>query len=265
MKSRLGLVNYLRDHIREESIIAAPLNQALLGYNRKQKNHRVAWNDSMEVAWSTLKQRVNECPKLFWVDDTRFIHLYTDASNIGMGAYLCQVKDDGKTYPIGFMSMTFNETQRRWHTVEQEAYAIVKALEKFEYLLRDVHFTLHTDHKNLVYIRETGSKKVLSWKLAIQEYSFDIVHVKGEDNPIADYFSRNLKAKECQDRYLEEDRVVPEVGSQDRGSTSQREFSEGDNLQASYCNALREDFVIPDREYKLISAAHSVHTGHTGV
>ena len=117
-----------------------------------------------------------------------------------MGAYLIQQRDGVD----GIMSMTFNATQRRWNTPEREAYAIVKALHKFEYLLRDVRFTLHTDHQNLVYIRDTGSKKVHGWKVAIQEYLFDLVHVQGKDNIAADVLSHNLAAATCNDIFEEE-------------------------------------------------------------
>ena len=267
MKSFLGLVNYLRDHIPNESTLCRPLQQVIKGYVKKQRKHTITWTEEMDTSWILLHKCINECPKLFWVDENVPIHLYTDASNVGMGAYLCQEKSDGKTYPIGIMSMTFTPTQQRWHTIEQECYAIVKALEKFDYLLRDVKFTLHTDHKNLTYVRDNinSSKKVLSWKLAIQEYMFDIVHVAGEDNPIADFFSRNTGAAVCQDRYSDEDRVVLDESSPDHGTESRREPSEQDNPMTYSLNALREDFVIPDKEYELIRAAHNEITGHTGV
>ena len=79
----------------------------------------------------------------------------------------------------------------RWSVPEKEAYAIVYAFQKLQYVLRDMHFTLRTDHKNLLYINEDGSAKVRRWKLAIQEYNFDIEHIAGEEkNVAADAFSR---------------------------------------------------------------------------
>ena len=72
----------------------------------------------------------------------------------------------------------------------KEAYVIVYAFQKLEYVLRDMHFTLRTDHKNFLYINEDGSAKVRRWKLAIQEYNFDIEHIAGEENVAADAFSR---------------------------------------------------------------------------
>ena len=41
-----------------------------------------------------------------------------------------------------------------------------------------------------MYINEDGSAKVKIWKLAIQEYNFDIEHIAGEENVAADAFSR---------------------------------------------------------------------------
>ena len=260
LRSFLGMANYLRDHIKDHSRICIPLNEAMKGPKKKP----LLWSRDRDAAFNMLIERINACPKLFFMDDTSPVHLYTDASNTGMGAYLCQVRD-GKEYPIGFMSYAFNETQRRWHTVEQESYAIVKALEKWEYLLRDVHFTLHTDHDNLTYIRDSGSKKVMAWNVAISEFCYDIVHVKGVDNCVADALSRNLGAEMCQDRYPDSDRVGKEPDLANLESQPDREPAEGEFFLAQSLNALREPFVIPDKEYNLISSAHSAFTGHTGV
>ena len=41
-----------------------------------------------------------------------------------------------------------------WTTTGKECWAVVYAFKKFEYLIRDIHFTLLTDHKNLIYIEQ---------------------------------------------------------------------------------------------------------------
>ena len=80
---------------------------------------------------------------------------------------MCQERDS-KEYAIAFMSKTLTATQRRWSTPEREAFAIVESVDKFAYLIRDTHFTLHTDHENLIHIRDTGSPIVVNWKVKIQ-------------------------------------------------------------------------------------------------
>ena len=133
------------------------------------------------------------------------VFLQTDASDYGIGAYLFQVVD-GQQRPVAFLSKTLDRTQLRWSTPEKEGYAIYHALKKLEYLIRDFRFTLQTDHKNLIYINDTASPKVVRWKLAIQEYDFDIEHIPGKTNIAADGFSRfcQFPTKELQSKNEEE-------------------------------------------------------------
>ena len=47
-----------------------------------------------------------------------------------------------------------------------------------------------TDHANLIYLKDSSDPKVLRWMVSIQEYDFDVQHIKGVDNKVADAFSR---------------------------------------------------------------------------
>ena len=51
-------------------------------------------------------------------------------------------------------------------------------------------FTLFTDHRNLTFLDKDPSPKVQRWRIAVQEYDFDIAFIEGEKNVIADGFSR---------------------------------------------------------------------------
>jgi hypothetical protein len=88
------------------------------------------------------------------------------------------------------MSKSLSGAELRWSTIEKECYAIVYALKKFEHLIRDTHFTLRTDHKNLLYVNSAPNSKVARWKLMIQVYDFDIQYIPGPENFVADAFSR---------------------------------------------------------------------------
>jgi len=123
-----------------------------------------------------------------------------------------------------------DSTQCNWSTPEKEAYAIYYTLMHAEHLLRDVHFVLQTDHRNLTFINMEGSPKIRRWKLAIQEYDFDIEYLPGEKNIVADNFSR-----------------LCDIESPDETLCT---FTE-----------LR----IPDWEYRLISKVHNSSVGHHGV
>ena len=96
------------------------------------------------------------------------------------------------------------------------------ALKKFEYLLQDVHFTLRTDHQNLIYVNTAPTSKVTRWKLLIQGFDFDIEYLKGEENYVADSFSR----------------LVPFLGGEEHHDLNPL--------------SLHDEFKIPRDKYKVI-------------
>ena len=98
--------------------------------------------------------------------------------------------EDGSELPIEFISKTLTKAERKWSTFEKEAFAIFYALRKWETNLKDVKFTLFTDHRNLTYIAKDHNSKVTRWRLAVQDYDFDIAYIPGQDNIVADAFSR---------------------------------------------------------------------------
>lgn len=70
--------------------------------------------------------------------------------------------------------------------------------------MRDVKFTILTDHKNLRYLN-SNMQKVVRWKLAIQEYDFVVEHIAGERNVVAD--SSLLRLCEQEEDELEDDEI----------------------------------------------------------
>ena len=102
--------------------------------NPYQRRKKLVWTEETIAAFDALRLAIHECPKLFFLQLSGLIHLYTDASDFGIGAYLTQIIE-GLEYPIAFISKTLNASQRRWSTPEKECYAIYYSLVKLEYLL----------------------------------------------------------------------------------------------------------------------------------
>ncbi len=229
MKQFLGLANYFRDHVRNHSIEVQPLQNMVTDYKRGKP---LAWTPELEAVFEETKIKISQCPSLSFLDDDLPIFLHTDASDYGIGAYLFQLTPDGIEKPIAFVSKSLAKERLRWSVPEKEAFAIYYAFQKLEYLIRDVHFTLRTDHKNLTYVNQEGSAKVKRWKLALQEFDFDIEHIAGEKNVVADAFSR----------------LVQHEGGEEAQFLA---FSENDH--------------IPRDKYKLISKVHNSTAGHNGV
>ena len=72
-------------------------------------------------------------------------------------------------------------------------------LEKWEYLLRDRFFYLQTDHENLTRLKTkySTSQKVQRWLTCFQGYDYEISHIKGEDNVVADRLSHLCPIEQC--------------------------------------------------------------------
>ena len=259
LKSFIGCAEYFRDHIVNLSEKLRPLHAMIVDYD---KNRRLVWTPEARQAWDQVREDIRNVPTLYFIDTQLPVYLHTDASDYGIGAYLFQVKDDIE-HPIMFMSKTLSEAESRWNTTEKECYAIVYAFKKFEHLIRDIPFILRTDHRNLVYINETKSSKILRWKLLIQEYDFHIEHIPGKDNTISDTFSRVVP------RYDEmySPKEIQNIADPDRPYRTVTESL------AFLCNSdsteenvyALDKFEIPRDKYRVISAVHNSRRGHFGV
>lgn len=249
LSSFLGVTSYFRDHVKNYALLEYPLRHML----KQFKEHRqLQWSEETTSAFQSLKEAINQCPRLFFVDDTLSIIVYTDASQHGIGGCVVQVKD-GKEIPIAFMSKLFNDVQSRWSTIEKECYAIVATITKHEYLLRDRQFILRTDHRNLTYLNDAKSDKVYRWRLEIQSYSFKIEYIQGEKNVVADGLSRLF--------HISTSSSVP-VQSSD---TIIAESSPTDSTQSNIVNINAPSIAIPEDKYAIINAFHNHLAGHRGV
>ena len=188
MKSFLGLTSQFREHVPNYGTLASPLHSMIPNYKKNSKV-LLQWTKELEECFTLLQRKVSGCQKLFFLDDTSPVFLHTDASNYGIGAYLFQEVDNVR-HPISFISRQLNKTELKWSTIEKEAYSIFFAFQKLEHLIRDRHFTLRTDSKNLTFLNVDHREKVKRWKLAIQHFDFNVYHIAGKDNVEADAFSR---------------------------------------------------------------------------
>jgi hypothetical protein len=262
LMSFIGLTNYFRAHVRMHSDLIKPLEKLI---DRKHKGPQaLQWTDEARTAFEKLKTAVYNCPKLFWIDDHSPVHVFCDASDIGMGVYICQMVTNPTTgavseVPIAIASKTFTAEQRRWQVRERECFPIVWGLRNYEYLLRDIKFTLHTDHENLIYIKDSGSAKVMRWKLEVQQFDFKLVHIKGKNNVVADAMSRNTASPEVE---WTEDVQEPAKLCELLACLSQQEEEtyKVDILASSW-----EAITIPSDKYEIIRKYHNTLVGHHGI
>ena len=65
----------------------------------------------------------------------------------------------------------------------------METLKEFKNILLGQKLIVHTDHKNILY-SNLASDRIARWRLLLEEYGPEYVHVKGQDNVVADALSR---------------------------------------------------------------------------
>jgi hypothetical protein len=192
LRSLCGLANYFRPFLPKLSIIMKPLTEKYCG-------KVLVWNDRMSAAFDELMSAVRNMEMLHFLDESKEIFIRSDASNDGVGAIVFQreILDNGviKEKPVAIMSKAFNETERKWSTYEQEAYAVYHAIIKFQHILKGRKFIVETDHRNLKFMGSSETPKVVRWRLRLLEFDFMVEHIPGKENVVADALSRCLMVK----------------------------------------------------------------------
>ena len=170
LKSFLGLANYSRPHVPHHSEVARPLHAMLNGYSRGKL---LVWTVELKASFHELQRLINECPTMYFVDPDAQVYVHTDASDYGIGGYMFQIFDSVER-PCAFVSKSLNETQIRWSTIQKEAYGIFFTCRELNPLLRDRHFILRTDHKNLLFLHESFNAMIQRWFMSLLELDFTL-------------------------------------------------------------------------------------------
>ena len=138
-----------------------------------------------------LKNALTSGPVLISPDISKTFLLDTDASDVGIGAVLSQMKDE-KECVVAYFSQSLSKSERNYCTTRKELLAVVKAVKHFRYYLLGKPFIVRTDHSALQWLRnfKEPEGQVARWLERLQEYEFEVKHRKGEGHTNADALSR---------------------------------------------------------------------------
>lgn len=170
----------------------------------KNKSLVKVWNKDCDEAFLRIQDRLRQSILLAHYKEECQLTLCTDASETHRSALctqvprtdVCKPLAEQRHEPFAFLSGSFNDTEFNWSTVEKEAYAVVTALERLDYLLvgREVH--IHTDHRNLLKIfspthwrpnvQKHTAGKLVRWAQTLCRYRYMLHHVAGTSNAWAD-------------------------------------------------------------------------------
>jgi hypothetical protein len=192
-QSVLGAWNYIRNFIPNFSSRALPLTELVgstKGANGKKKPKAFVWTDICQAAFDDLKQATLDTKLLANIDFTKEIFIRCDSSQFGAGAVLFQLDEHGQEKPISYASRKYTLAERNYCTFQQEAAAVVWALEKFACFFQGHAVTVQSDHKNLSWVRKSAMPQLTRWRLRLQDFDFKLEYLPGALNVCADGLSR---------------------------------------------------------------------------
>ncbi|UYV82739.1 K02A2.6-like, partial [Cordylochernes scorpioides] len=203
LKSFLGMMNYLGKFIPNLADKLQPLNSLL-----STKNEWV-WDEPQKKSFNLLKQELVSRPNLALFDPSRTTIVSADASSFGIGGVLRQEQPDGSLKPIAYVSRTLSETEKRYSQIEKEGLAIVWTCERLKDYVTGIKIHIETDHKPLIAIftsksLEDMTPRLQRLKMRMMRYSYQISHIAGKKQIVADMLSRKPMSKPHKDELEEE-------------------------------------------------------------
>ncbi|UYV61067.1 K02A2.6-like, partial [Cordylochernes scorpioides] len=203
LKSFLGMVNYLGKFIPNLADKLQPLNSLL-----STKNEWV-WDEPQKKSFNLLKQELVSRPNFALFDPSRTTIVSADASSFGIGGVLRQEQPDGSLKPIAYVSRTLSETEKRYSQIEKEGLAIVWTCERLKDYVTGIKIHIETDHKPLIAIftsksLEDMTPRLQRLKMRMMRYSYQISHIAGKKQIVADMLSRKPMSKPHKDELEEE-------------------------------------------------------------
>ncbi|UYV60307.1 hypothetical protein LAZ67_1000791, partial [Cordylochernes scorpioides] len=248
----LGSINIYSKFIPNYAKLRLPLNNLL------KKDVKWKWDEECETAFSKLKNMITSKPILAIYNPKYPIHLYTDASQEQIGSILKQEQPDGLLKPIAYRSRRMTSYESNYCVTEQECLAIIDAVDFFLPYLDGVHFTIHTDHACLKYLKNIKNPKgrLFRWSLKLSMFDFEIKHIRGTENKEADFLSRYPIAHFVSDPELKQ--------AQFDDNINDRKYTKFNGLLTIKKKGLIKSVVPPSLREKVLIRAHQDY-GHIGV
>ncbi|MCO5566369.1 hypothetical protein L7F22_020046 [Adiantum nelumboides] len=161
--------------------IAAPL------HDLTRKGVVFWFGERQQQAFKLLKEKLTTEPVLILPYLRKSFQEQCDACGSSIGAVLMQ---DG--HVIVYESRVLREPEKHMQIYEKELLAVIHSLESWKHYLLGADFTVQIDHESLRYFLTQAklSEKHLSWANFLSMFHFQLVHVAGKKNVVADALSR---------------------------------------------------------------------------
>ena len=109
--------------------------------------------------------------------DKEFL-LFTDVSQLGLGAILFQQDSEGNERVITYASRTLSKAEKNYSVTEQECLAVIWAVTYYRQYLHESPFILITDHSTLKFLfsHKMFQTRLAKWITIMQEYDYKVLY-----------------------------------------------------------------------------------------
>lgn len=184
----VGMASWYRRFVRNFAELAAPLHNL----TKKTQARKLVWNEEANNAFQSLKSQLIQSPVLASPDFSKKFYIQADASNKSIGSVLIQKDEDGFDRPIAYASRNLRGAELNYCVTEKECLAVVFAVEKFRQYVEGYEFEVVTDHSALLWLfkQQNLTGRLARWVMKLQQFDFELKHVKGKHNIVPDAISR---------------------------------------------------------------------------
>jgi hypothetical protein len=181
--SFMGITGYYRRFIEGFSKIAYPITSL------QKKGTNFNWSQKCQDNFNKLKELLKTTPILKVADPDKDFTVCVDVSKEGLGGVLTQ---DGLV--ICYESQKLKEHKRNYIIHDLEFAAVIHALKMWRHYIMGKKFLLLMDNSDVKYL---FSQPYLNARQArclafLSEFDFEVRHIKGKENKVADALSRRV-------------------------------------------------------------------------
>ncbi|KAL8428442.1 hypothetical protein Efla_003258 [Eimeria flavescens] len=151
------------------------------------------WSPPCRSAVANIKYLLASSPVLSIFGGSLPTRTKCDAFSFGIGTVLEQ-QHPGGCHPTQFPGRTLSKPETNYLVIDKEWLALIYALTKWRHYLQQ-RFCIRTGHKPLVSLLSKSSTQLQDrrarWVDLCMQFPFNIAHMSGKDNVVADLLSRS--------------------------------------------------------------------------
>ena len=177
--SVIGYINWFRPYLINLSQRMKPIT------DKTKNNIKFRWTKEDQEIIDKLMDEIQNPISLSNPNLNDGFSLYTDASDLGIGAVLVQ-----NGHLIGVFSSKLTSAQENYTVSEKEFLAVIESLKHFNHFIYGSKIEIFTDHINNTFDSTVNNNRIQRWKILLSDYDYELKYYTGKENRAADFLSR---------------------------------------------------------------------------